>query len=268
MWYGLLRCAATGADKPSAATAGKIVVSICVAAILSACSLPRNGAHVKWPIGPAQPRSAPELACPRPQARFASYDREVRDAFWQMHRDGGVTVYCGASFDGRSRRTATSALPVNIEHAVPQAHMKAIRAAGGDPHNLWPAILEVNAARQHWPLVEDIAGETAFFAERAEPELAACDFELKEEDDGAVVEPAMAARGPLARAILHMALAYPAIDRQAIDFKLLLAWHAAHPVTAHERLRNDCIEDLTGVRNRFIDFPDSGAALVQLCGQR
>lgn len=89
--------------------------------------------------------------------------------------------------------------------------MKGITGAGGDPHNLWPSIAVVNSARQHWRLVDDIPGEISHFAARSEPELSDCGFERQHTGSGAVVEPALAALGPLARSILHMTLAYPAM---------------------------------------------------------
>lgn len=240
---------------------GALALAICLPLCLQACSSPpeirtASSAHQALPAG---------VSCPRPQTRFPMYDRDTRDAFWDIHRNGGTTIYCSAQFDGKARRTTRSALPVNIEHAVPQAQMKGIDGAGGDLHNLWPAILEVNTARQHWRLVDDIPGETGLFANRSEPELAACDFELQEDGDEAVIEPAPSARGPLARAILHMSLAYPAIRTRTAEFAQFLAWHAAHPVSEEERRRNDEIELVTGMRNAFVDFPEWGDAIVKAC---
>ncbi len=219
------------------------------------------------PLGvTAEVRGLPSgLTCPKAQTRFNEYGKEVRDAFWKIYRDGGTTIYCAAPFRAQPRRTTPSGLPVNIEHAVPQASMKGIQSASGDPHNLWPSILEVNAARAHWRLVDNIPGEVGFFAGRAEPELAGCDFELQPTDDSAVVEPAVPARGPLARAILHMVLAYPEIRIRTADVEQLQSWHAAYAVSAEERRRNDEIEALTGVRNAFVDFPEWGRRIVEAC---
>lgn len=240
---------------------GALALTICLPLLLQACSSPPQ----KRPVSTANQALPAGVSCPQPQTRFPLYDRDARDAFWEIHRNGGATIYCSAQFDGKARRTTRSALPVNIEHAVPQAQMKEIEGAGGDLHNLWPAILEVNTARQHWRLVDNIPGETALFARRAEPELAACDFELQETGGEPVVEPAPSARGPLARAILHMSLAYPAIRTRTSEFEQFLAWHAAHPVSEEERRRNDEIERVTGVRNGFVDFPESGEAIVKAC---
>lgn len=232
---------------------------------LSGCSSTILVGSAPHPVAVASPAGPAGLTCPRPQTRFAGYDREARAAFWTMYRSGGNTIYCDAPFDGGARRTARSSLPVNIEHVVPQAHMKRVRAAGGDPHNLWPSILEVNAARQHWRLVENIPDETGFFAGRKEPELNACDFELQNTATEPVVEPALAARGLLARAMLHMLLAYPAIRVRPGEAEQFLEWHAAHPVSDEERRRNELIERLTGVRNVFVDSPELGEAIVKAC---
>ncbi|QYF93482.1 endonuclease [Massilia sp. PAMC28688] len=210
-------------------------------------------------IGPVQ------IVCPAPQKRFPQYDREARAAFWDLYRAGGVTVYCAATFKAGKRRTAASALPINIEHVVPQSQLKRIRGAAADPHNMWPSIEEVNSARQNWRLVNDIPGETLFFKRRREPELAQCDFEVLETGKLAVVEPAPPARGKLARAVLHMYVAYPQLRIGAADIRQMLEWHAMVPVSDEERRRNDDIAALTGVRNAFVDAPDEASRIVTQC---
>ncbi len=207
------------------------------------------------------------ITCPRPQTRFAEYNRELRDHFWAIYRDGGATVYCGAQFDMRKRRTVQSKLPINIEHVVPHSQLKRIAGAAADPHNLWPAILEVNAMRENWRLVDDIPGETYVFADRREPELARCDFERQQNGSAAVIEPAPAARGRLARSILHMYVSYDRLRLEAADLAAMLAWHAEHPVSEEERRRNDLIEQLTGVRNPFVDLPEHAGSILRTCGR-
>jgi hypothetical protein len=206
-----------------------------------------------------------QLTCPGPQTRFPAYDREARAAFWRLYQAGGTTVYCGAAFAANQRRTAISGLPINIEHVVPQSLLKRIRGAAADPHNMWPSIEEVNSARQNWRLVSEIPGEKLFFSSRREPELAQCDFEVQETGKVAVVEPAPASRGRLARAVLHMHVAYPGLRLATGDIGQMLLWHAMDPVSDEERRRNDEIEALTGVRNAFVDLPDQASVIAAQC---
>lgn len=123
--------------------------------------------------GPAQPspavpeETAASIVCPAGQKRFHEYGKEVRHAFWSMYQHGGETVYCEAAFAARSRHTTLDKLPINIEHVVPQAYLKRIRGASADLHNMWPAIEEVNALRQHWRLVGHIPGEVGAFSSAA-----------------------------------------------------------------------------------------------------
>lgn len=212
---------------------------------------------------------ASDLDCPRAQTKFADYSKGTRQAFWnQLYVDGGKTIYCGARFRAGSRETQ-GGLPINIEHAVPKSRFDA-RPAKGDLHNLWPSITLVNSARSNYLLVDDIPGETSAFAEHANPELSGCDFELQSvrRPGGGkvtVVEPVPAARGPLARATLHMALAYPSLKLSEAEWAMYLAWHKTHPVDGEEQRRNDVIEAEQGTRNPFVDSPDSAVALIAGC---
>lgn len=208
---------------------------------------------------------ASQVLCPGAQRRFPQYDREARAAFWDLYQRGGATVYCAAAFSAGQRRTTASGLPINIEHVVPQSQLKRIRGAAADPHNMYPSIEEVNSARQNWRLVGDIPGEKLFFMARREPELAQCDFEVLETGKVAVVEPSPSARGQLARAVLHMYVAYPQLRIGAADIRQMLEWHGTVPVSSEERRRNDNIAALTGVRNAFVDMPDQASQIVTQC---
>lgn len=210
--------------------------------------------------------AAGEDQCPRPQSRFNGYAKAAKSAFWdRLYAQGGETIYCGAPFSGRN---TAGGLPLNIEHALPQSKIQ--RPAGkGDLHNLWPSIVMVNSARSNHTLVPNIPGENWAFVQHSDAELRACDFEVQtfKQASGAritVVEPREAARGPLARSILHMAMAYQ-VRLGAQERATYIDWHKRYPVTAEEEQRNDMIEALQGTRNPLIDSPESADILVRAC---
>ncbi|MDX2218207.1 MAG: endonuclease [Burkholderiales bacterium] len=216
-----------------------------------------------------EPETSVDADCPRPQRKFVGYSSAVKSAFWNsLYASGGNTIYCNVPFRSDQRRTPKGLL-VNIEHAVPQSRIRA--ASGkGDLHNLWPSIMEINSARGNHVFVDSIPGETPAFAASPKAELAICDFEvqtIRKRDGGqtTVVEPTQMARGPLARAGLHMALAYPDTRISAEEWQLFLSWHKSFPVSDAEKTRNHLIERIQGTRNPFIDQPDLADALVSSC---
>ena len=66
-----------------------------------------------------------------------------------------------------------------------------------------------------------------------------------------MVEPRKAVRGDIARSLFYMHVEYE-LDLKGM-LPMLKRWHAADPPNAHERWRNNQIEKLEGIRNRFID---------------
>ena len=66
-----------------------------------------------------------------------------------------------------------------------------------------------------------------------------------------MVEPRKAVRGVIARSLFYMHVEYE-LDLKGI-LPMLKRWHATDPPNAHERRRNNQIETLEGIRNRFID---------------
>jgi ribonuclease T2 len=208
-----------------------------------------------------------DLKCPKPQRRFGGYGSGVKNAFWnQLYVEGSTTIYCNASFNGRK---TVGGLDVNIEHVVPQSRIST-SAGKGDLHNLWPSIMWVNSKRGNFALVDNIPGEFHMFANHENPELANCDFEVESVRlaSGAkvtVVEPTESARGPLGRASLFMALAYPGARISAEERMTFLKWHKNYPVTAEELRRNDAIGLLQDTRNPFVDFPEHADNLLQIC---
>jgi ribonuclease T2 len=209
----------------------------------------------------------PDVDCPAPQRRFNSYSSAAKASFWSLYANGGRTIYCQAQFGSGGTRSTAGGLPMNIEHALPRSRISA-SPGQGDLHNLWPSIVSVNSARSNYDLVDDIPGENWAFAAASQPELAACDFEVRTLRVGAekvtVVEPGPAARGPLARSILHSSLAYR-VNLRERDWQRMLTWHRQHPPSAEERRRNDAIADIQGTRNPFVDSPDLAELMVQAC---
>ena len=66
----------------------------------------------------------------------------------------------------------------------------------------------------------------------------------------AVVEPRKAVRGDIARSLFYMHTEYD-LDLKSM-LPMLKRWNATDPPNAHERWRNNRIEELERVRNKFI----------------
>lgn len=206
-----------------------------------------------------------EVQCPRPQTKFGSYGSSARNAMWSLYPHGGREIYCSAEFMPKARVTAKDRLSINVEHVVPQARLHSAKAAGGDLHNLWPSIELVNSARGSLPLVDDIPGEKYYFSGHNKRELATCDFEVENRRGRGMAEPSPEAKGRLARAALHILLAYPKISSTRAEIEQYLAWHKRYPVADDERMRNEKIDKHTRVRNPFIDSPEQARKIVDTC---
>lgn len=188
------------------------------------------------------------------QTTLASY-AVVRDTiFWSLfYVLGGTTLYCDIPFD-RDGKPALAGERLTIEHVYPQQwiaeHFGCARAAdcadpqfhgaAADLHNLWPALGRINASRGQRPFA-DIEGD----AHRRFVDFCP-DFERAPGRTGPV-EPRDAAKGDIARALLHMADSYGLPLRGGRD--TALRWHAADPPDAHERWRNYVIKRLQGSGN-------------------
>ncbi|WP_196223147.1 endonuclease [Roseibium sp. RKSG952] len=191
-------------------------------------------------------------ASAEPQIQIGSY-KDARAVFWEDLFPGGFEeLYCGVSVSAREDH--------NIEHIFPAFWMTKTQNCGSrrtcrrnspafnrmeaDLHNLLPTRTSVNAARGSFPFGE-VPGEDHDFA--------GCDFE----ENSGIVEPRPAARGQIARAILHMTEAYGAENILPDgQLSLMRQWDRYDPPTALEHARNDRIEELQGTRNSFIDAHD------------
>jgi endonuclease I len=141
-----------------------------------------------------------------------------------------------------------AALPYNCEHVVPQSWFNKREPMRGDLHHLFACEMDCNSFR----------GNTPYFDFTDFGEIIRTDCGRREPGK---FEPG-SGKGPVARATLYFLLRYPGlIDRNASEYTperiaMLLAWHAADPVTDYERHRNAAIFEKQGNRNPLIDFPD------------
>ena len=141
-----------------------------------------------------------------------------------------------------------AALPYNCEHVVPQSWFDKREPMRGDLHHLFACEMDCNSFR----------GNTPYFDFADFNEVIRNDCGKREPGK---FEPGNG-KGPVARATLYFLLRYPGlIDRTANEYQpdriaVLLAWHAADPVTEYERHRNAAIFEQQGNRNPLIDFPE------------
>lgn len=183
--------------------------------------------------------------------RIEDYEA-ARKVFWRsLYADGGSTLYCqrelGASYNKG----------VNIEHVFPMSWVAYSLHCGkrkqcrqrstefnrieADLHNLYPARSDVNHARNNYRFAIISGEERPFYG---------CDFEY--DQNKRLAEPAPAARGKVARAMLYMSEEYDLYLKPKLD-KLLRDWDRKYPPKKDEQRRNDHIEQLQGNRNPWID---------------
>lgn len=202
--------------------------------------------------------SAAAQSQPVPQEAFAAYGPQLRDAFWEgVYAGGGETLYCGAGFSARRA-------DLSIEHVMPASRMverfgcgsrracrrdsAAFNRMEADLHNLFPSLEHVNALRS------DLRHGVVDGGDRPVP---GCDFEVSRD----AAEPRPAARGEIARAVLHMAAAY-GVPLGRDERAMLADWDGGDPPDTAERRRNDRIAELQGTRNPYIDAHAHAAAAV------
>ncbi|MEQ9364278.1 MAG: endonuclease, partial [Leptospirales bacterium] len=112
----------------------------------------------------------------------------------------------------------------------------------GDPHNLVPAIGELNARRSDFGFGV-VPGEERLFG--------ACDFEVGRTDERGLIEPRAEIRGDIARIHFYM------IDRYGVPIEteylsMLQEWDRLDPVSPFERIRNRRIHDASGLSNPYV----------------
>ncbi len=183
--------------------------------------------------------------------RIVDYET-ARKVFWkELYSDGGTTLYCRKIFGPGYNRG------INIEHVFPaswiayslqcgkryqcRATSPAFNRIEADLHNLYPSRSDINKARSNYPFTL-IAGEPRVFGR--------CDFEIDERQR--IAEPAPAARGRIARAMLYMADEHNLYLKKNLRLRLA-EWDRKYPPNEKEIQRNHRIEQIQGNRNPFID---------------
>ncbi len=183
--------------------------------------------------------------------RIVDYET-ARKVFWkELYSDGGTTLYCRKMF-GPGYNSG-----INIEHVFPaswiayslqcgkryqcRATSPAFNRIEADLHNLYPSRSDINKARSNYPFTL-IAGEPRVFGR--------CDFEIDERQR--IAEPAPAARGRIARAMLYMADEHNLYLKKNLRLRLA-EWDRKYPPNEKEIQRNHRIEQIQGNRNPYID---------------
>ena len=142
-----------------------------------------------------------------------------------------------------------------------------------DLHHLRPSDWDVNTARTN-RFYGDCLSSSIAAGKCNAPATDECPADTMSDGIEYRWTPPSSARGDIARAMFYMALRYDGEDDpDGKDLKLsdcpvgslaihgylsdLLRWHAADPVDASERQRNDDVcTKYQGVRNPFVDFPE------------
>ncbi len=183
-------------------------------------------------------------------ARERNYLDSLR-IFWQnLYPEGGSTLYCAKSFRPFDRK-------VNVEHIYPMSWVTKSLKCGtreqcrhnsarfnfieSDMHNMWAARKDVNQTRSAYAYAM-IPGEKHHFR--------GCDFEVDFRRHR--VEPAPAARGKIARAMLYMADEY-GLSLHRKQQKLLQQWNRQYPPDDEEKRHNRIVKRLQGKANPYIE---------------
>jgi deoxyribonuclease I len=185
------------------------------------------------------------------------YAAAQRDWFWtKLYVNGGRELYCNVVFLRGQRVTVEHVYAAdwiadrfgcnnrNCSHAT-------YKRAEADLHNLWPALGAINSSRGNKRFGE-IPGEKRTLP-RSIAADSTCDYERTTAVNGqdAIVEPRKVIRGDIARSLFYMHVEYD-LDLKGM-LSMLKRWDRSDPPNAHERWRNKQIENLEGIRNRFID---------------
>ena len=208
----------------------------------------------------------------------------------QVYFDHQVTVYCGASFDGKKNIdlpagfSTTShqkrAARVEWEHAVPaenfgRAFVEWRDGASqcvdrkGNPFKGRKCAEKVNMEYRHmqadmYNLFPAIGAVNAVRSNKQYSELpgissafGSCEAKV----DGNRFEPPARAKGQVARAALYMADSYSQYRLSRQQRQLFEAWDRMFPVDQWECTRAKRIERLQGNENRFVKEPCQQAGL-------
>ncbi|MEA3306898.1 MAG: endonuclease [Elusimicrobiota bacterium] len=139
---------------------------------------------------------------------------------------------------------------INAEHIWPQSAFDQKYPMRADIHHLRPTYTKPNNMRSNYPfdIVDNWDYSTSAGSKRGDH----------------IFEPCDEAKGEVARAVLYFVVRY--YDRNIDDsmsyysfwknrVEMFLDWHKKDPPNAHEKRRNDLIEEYQGNRNPFVDDP-------------
>lgn len=213
--------------------------------------------------------------------RLESLAQAKRLLLREIYPNHRQTLYCGATFSSESKVSPPEGFHstayrnrmtrLEWEHAVPAAQFgrtfsawtggdsrcrrhdgslykgrrcaekisREFRRMQADMHNFFPAIGAVNAAR---------SSHAAASLPDASPAFGTCGIKIVRRK----MEPPDAAKGPVARASLYMAAAYPRFRLPPEQKMLFQTWNAAYPPDAWECLRERRIRRLQGNGNPFV----------------
>ena len=188
------------------------------------------------------------------QTTIYGYDKARDTYFWKkLYKDGGETLYCEQSFDSKKSKDGLS-----VEHIYPASwiayrfgcknrhscSVDMFKYAEADLHNLYPARLDINMARNnlHFGEIKD---------EKYRIKKNVCiDFERMGNKLHGIVEPRDKVKGNIARSMFYMELVYDLPLGRTRN--MLLKWDKKDPVDEQEIERNKMIKDIQGELNPFI----------------
>jgi hypothetical protein len=171
-------------------------------------------------------------------------------------------VYGGYRQFHRRGNEATSILPINAEHTVPQSFFNQSEPMRGDIFHLFPTYDDWNAERANYPFAEIADPLTTNWTRNTTATSVIPTVAINEYSEfnirNSTYEPREIQKGNTARAIFYFFVVYPT---QAGDItrlgslNTLLQWHEQDLPDAKEIARNVSIEQYQGNRNFFIDNP-------------
>ena len=194
---------------------------------------------------------------------FSRTDRKVDNTVWDIYSDvpGGTPPYVYQFVTDQCGTYDSEGDCFNREHSFPISWFNDVPPMNTDLFHIYPTDGWVNAQRGSWPYgtVNAPTYTSDNGGERGPCSWPGC--------TGTVFEPIDAYKGDLARGYFYMltrymneSVSWPAPILSGGEFfswteSLLLAWHAADPVSQKELARNDSIFLIQGNRNPYIDNP-------------
>ncbi|MEO0044738.1 MAG: hypothetical protein RL329_4187 [Bacteroidota bacterium] len=172
-------------------------------------------------------------------------------------------VYSGYQKAQAYGNTATSILPINCEHTIPQSFFNSADPMVSDIHHLFPSYDVWNNVRANFPFADVPDPLTTQWMREAVSQSTIpttflddwAEFNVR----NSTFEPREIQKGNTARAIFYFYTMYPtqagAITRLG-DLETLKRWHVQDPPDSVEIERNRLTALYQGNRNPYIDHPN------------